>query len=104
MVLPIWNGSDLIFLIDLNVHELEIQSGVPQGSVLGPTFFILFINDITHLDLKSKILLYTDDVVIYFSGNDLSTIVNTLQSDLDQVYFWTIQNRLSISVPKLNPS
>lgn len=78
----------------------NIKYGVPQGSVLGPTLFDLFINDITNLKLESNILLYADDIVIYVSGNQLSTVLTKLQSDIDQIYLWSVRNHLSISIPK----
>lgn len=78
----------------------RINHGVPQGSVVRPTLFNLFINDITILDLESKILLYADDVVIYISGNDLLSILNKMQSDIDQIYSWSVRNHLSISISK----
>lgn len=78
----------------------EIAHGVPQGSVLGPTLFNLFINDITALNLNSKLLLYADDVVLYLSGSNLTDTLLKVQADIDQVYLWSTRNRLSVSVPK----
>lgn len=78
----------------------SINRGVPQGSVLGPTLFNLFLNDITSLNLTSKILLYADDVVLYQSGNDISEIKATLRSDLDMIYQWSTCNLLSINPQK----
>lgn len=78
----------------------KISFGVPQGSVLGPTLFNLFINDITNLDLNSKILLYADDVVLYVSGNNLAIILSKMQDDINRIHSWSVRNRLSVSVPK----
>lgn len=52
------------------------------------------------LHLRSKLLLYADDVVLYFSGDDLSSIIATLQHDLDKICQWSSSNCLSISVAK----
>lgn len=83
----------------------KIAYGVTQGSVLGPTLFNLFINDLfinlfSNLDLNSKILLYTDDEVLYISGTNLSDIMPKVQADIDEIYLWSVRNRLTVSVPK----
>lgn len=67
-------------------EPLPVLSGVPQGSVLGPCLFLLYINDIAE-DLHSKIRLFADDTMIYL------TIKNTpdahhLQEDLDKLAAW----------------
>lgn len=77
-----------------------INTGVPQGSVLGPTLFYIYINDITKLPLKSKLLLYADDILIYFSGRSFLEIYSALQCDLSTIAEWSIINKLTISAPK----
>ena len=56
----------------------DIQTGVPQGSILGPLLFILFFNDITDVIVGAKIVKYADDTVIYVADKDLKAIKTKL--------------------------
>lgn len=78
----------------------RITRGVPQGSVLGPTLFNLFLNDITCLTLNSKLLLYADDVVLYKTGAHLEEIKAGIQSDLNLIDNWSTDNLLAVNPSK----
>jgi ribonuclease P/MRP protein subunit RPP40 len=79
----------------------SVKSGVPQGSVLGPLFFLIFINDIVDIvDGETKIKLYADDIKLY--RRIFSQIIDRfrLQADLSKVEEWSIQNQLSLAERK----
>ena len=78
----------------------SIQCGVPQGSVLGPLFFILYINDVQHAIKNSNVQLYADDTVIHTAGNDMTQTVDKLQLDLNRFADWCNANKLSLNVSK----
>ena len=68
-----------------NVHTScnTIMCGVPQGSVLGPLFFILYIHDMQHAINNSNVQLYADDTVIHVKGNTAEAAAYALQPDLN---------------------
>ena len=53
---------------------LEIKTGIPQGSILGPLFFSILINDIVNSGSKLSFLMYADDTTIYFNLEDFSAL------------------------------
>ena len=71
-----------------------ITSGVPQGSILDPLLFVLFINDLPKVMTKCQILMYADDTVMYFSAADSQVIADTLTNELVLVNKWLIDNNL----------
>ena len=86
------------------VEEFESRpyvqtSGVPQGSVLGPLFFNLFINDISLCFKNSKFLLYADDLKIYLRTESLRDCFD-LQNDLNNLSEWCRLNSLHLNLDK----
>nr|CAI5827341.1 unnamed protein product [Callosobruchus analis] len=78
----------------------KIEHGVPQGSIIGPTLFIVFINDLTACDSTHMTLLYADDTTIIDSGKDIDTLdVNSFVNDT-QVKNWFTANKLSMNETK----
>ena len=68
--------------------------GVPQGSILGPLLFLIYVNDLPHVVSKCTVNLYTDDVTIYATGRDASTVTDCLNHDLDSIASWINVNQL----------
>ena len=73
--------------------------GVPQGSILGPLLFLIFINDL-FLVIKNDIDFFADDSTISLAGHKLSTIESSLQNDLKNIEKWCQVNKMIINVEK----
>ena len=86
----------------LRSNERAVKTGVPQCSILGPIFFICYINDIVNICKNSKILLYADDTVMYkkISDNTRFFDMHDFQQDVNRLIKWCHVNRLSINVKK----
>ena len=76
--------------------------GVPQGSVLGPKLFILYINDICEALKEMKCVLFADDTSLYSSGADLGRLLHEVESDLKILNKWFDINKLSLNISKTN--
>jgi len=87
---------------DLISSPLEIKKGVPQGSILGPLLFNLYINDLPSVLKLTKIHIYADDIQIYLYCNKhyISKSLNDINLDLDRIYNWAKSNHLCINPSK----
>ena len=79
---------------------LSVISGVPQGSILGPLMFVLFINDIYHcIDLETNIALYADDTKIWREIK-FEIDASILQNDIHALNYWSKINKNEIPPKK----
>ena len=81
---------------------LPITCGVPQGSILGPLYFIIYVNDLLEEFIGDEvgITLYADDTVLYTKGRDSKRAVQLLNRGLEKLSTWCINNKLAINVKK----
>lgn len=75
--------------------EIEVTSGVPQGSVIGPCLFLFYINDLPN-NLSSKVRLFADDTILYNTAQNKQTI----QEDLEKLAAWEREWDMEFNVPK----
>ena len=81
-------------------RNLSVNCGVPQGSILGPLLFILYVNDLPKVCLKTKVILYADDTAILCKVKNTAQIQKTLNSEMSLCSDWFTQNKLHLNVYK----
>jgi hypothetical protein len=77
-----------------------VNFGIPQGSILGPLLFLIYVNDIFELKLHGSLTLYTDDIVIIYSNEDLNILHDHMEHDLRIRHRWCYNNGLTVNANK----
>ena len=77
-----------------------ITQGVPQGSVLGPLFYIVYANDLVNTIKHCRVAMYADDTVLYTSNGDFNLSVENMQRDMDSIAEWCNINGIHMNTDK----
>ena len=77
-----------------------IKCGIPQGSISGPLFFLLYINDLPQCLSKTKPRLFADNTNLTASGDSIPRLETAVNSDLENLRKWLIANRLTLNAAK----
>ena len=79
-----------------------VGCGVPQGSVLGPLLFLLYVNDIHRCSNKLRFYLFADDTNILYGRKNFKDLETTVNNELQNLYNWLTANKLTLNIKKSN--
>lgn len=81
-------------------NVLKIICGVPQGSILGPLLFLIYVNDLCKSSKKLSAIMFADDSNLFYSDTSLDNLFFTMNEELKNISLWFKANKLSLNVSK----
>ena len=96
------NRKQFVFFQSKNSHISNINCGVPQGSILGPLLFLIYVNDIIHSSPVLSFTLFADDTNVLCTDTNPNTLEATLNNELINISQWFKCNKLSLNIEKTN--
>ena len=81
-------------------NEYFSNCGVPQGTVLGPILFLIYINNIINSSKLLKLTMFADDTTLFLEDNNIVRLQENVNNELLKINNWLISNRLSINLKK----
>lgn len=94
------NRQQLVKFGSVESASQPVDFGVPQGSILGPLLFLIYVNNINTIGLHGKIALYADDTCLFYFGHSIQQLITQAQEDLDKLNMWFQYNLLTINASK----
>ena len=94
------NRKQYVSFLNENSSYADVVCGVPQGSILGPLLFILYINDICNISNYFGFTLFADDTTIASAHHDINILFSQANIELTKLYNWFCLNKLSLNIDK----
>ena len=96
------NRKQYVYLDNTISDYNTVTCGIPQGSVLGPLLFLLYINDFNRCSAILDFHLFADDSNLFYKHKNIILLQAHLNKELENIYYWLCANRLSLNVDKSN--
>ena len=94
------NRAQFVSIESVNSDNGDITCGVPQGSILGPLLFLIYINDIYCSSSVLKFILFADDTNLFYSSKSISDLQHVLNHEMAALSDWFKANKLSLNIDK----
>ena len=94
------NRKQKVFVNGVESNFHLVNSGVPQGSILGPFLFLIYINDFEKATNYFSLRLFADDTSLTATGKDLDVLLHRINSELPAIHEWLCSNRLTLNLSK----
>ena len=96
------NREQYVHIRGKNSSMEKLEFGVPQGSILGPLLFVIYINDLPRIQQLVKFILYADDANIFITGKNMGKIEEKFTQLSNAIFDWVGGNGLSLNIKKTN--
>jgi hypothetical protein len=94
------NRQQCVSYVDVESDKSIITCGVPQGSILGPLLFLIYINDLIFASDLLMPILFADDTNVFLTGNSIDGLTSAMNTELNKIVEWLKANRLSLNIGK----
>ena len=92
------NRRQFVLFKDVKSEYATVTCVMPQGSIMGPLLFLLYVNDIANVSMSLLPILFADDTNVFLTGNNIDQMIEIMNGELNNVFLWLNSNKLSLNV------
>ena len=96
------NRRQFVLFKDVKSEYANVTYGVPQGSIMGPLLFLLYVNDIYNVSTSLLPILFADDTNVFLTGKNIDQMIEIINGELNKVFLWLNSNKLYLNVKNRN--